>query len=243
MRINDINLVCLFLILILNTSCSHKKSPMTAKTYNIHKDFIPNDFVLPQESSQKNPTYQWEKQYPSFPSFTKYSLRCPGTNTEQNVLPHKKCLGALHHGLPLYNGKEYIYPKLIALLNFLQIENNEKIIIIRGHVCPKVFSLLNTQEQNTKYLIGAIVKISSKINWEKKLPSLIKKFYDNKKEEDPLYEIKSPDYPIIFVNKEFKFIIHKPLIINSMEIEVLYDKEKDLLIKFDLEDAQNYLHY
>ncbi len=244
MQINIFNFVLLLLLFnFLNSSCSRKNPSITSKTYNIHKNFVPNDFVIPQELPQKKPSYQWEKQHSPLPSFTKYSFRCTGTNQEENIPSYKKCLGTLQHGLPLYNGKEYIYPRLIDLLNFLQKENNEKISIIRGHLCPKVFALLDIKEQNNKYLIGAIVKISSKINWEQNLPFLIKKFYEKKKEENPLQEINNSNYPIIFTNNEFKFIIYKPLTTNIMEIEVLYDKEKDLTINFTIEDAQNYLHY
>lgn len=227
----------------LAISCSDKKSTTISKTYDIQKDFTPTNFILPYELPQKKPTYPWNTCYPRFLSLTKYSFQCPGTNPEANIPLHQKCLGALHHGLPLVNGKEYIYPRLIDLLNFLQKENKEKIMVIRGHLCPKAFSLLDPKEQHEKYLIGAMVKVSSQVNWEKNLSTLVKKFYDKKKEEDPLYEIGSSTYPITFINQEFKFIIYPSLLTNIMEIEVLYDKEKDSRINFTEEDIQNYLRY
>lgn len=228
---------------VLTVSCSDKKSATISKTYNIQKDFTPTSFILPYELPQKSPTYPWNTCHPRFLSLTKYSFQCSGTNPEADIPLHQKCLGTLHHGLPLVNGKEYIYPRLIDLLNFLQKENKEKIIVIRGHICPKIFSLLDTQEQHEKYLIGAMVKVSSQINWEKNLSPLVKKFYDKKKEEDPLYEIENSPYAITFINQEFKFIIHPSSLTNIMEIEVLYDKEKDSPIKFTEKDIQNYLRY
>lgn len=69
------------------------------------------------------------------------------------------CGGADRHSLPLREGKEYIYPILIDLLNEIQEQTGKRVVITSGHRCPEHNRYVDSSAANTssKHMIGAEV--------------------------------------------------------------------------------------
>lgn len=61
--------------------------------------------------------------------------------------------------MPLRNDKEFIYPVLIELLNYLQTKTGKKVVITCGHCCPEHNLYLDPSPANqfSKHLLGAEV--------------------------------------------------------------------------------------
>lgn len=113
--------------------------------------------------------YSWEKGYiGKVPVITKEFFRCKGNSFREMKTVEKEdkppsyyfdCGGYHDHSLPIRDGREFIYPVLIELLNFVQIETQKEVVISSGHRCPKHNSYLDESFSNqySKHLIGAEV--------------------------------------------------------------------------------------
>jgi len=104
--------------------------------------------------------YPWESGYVGlYPKITKEFFRCKG---DSKHLPHVKediptqlaydCGGGVKHSLPIQGGKEFIYPILMDLLNYIQLKMQAPVVITCGHRCP----------QHNAYSDGSIYNLSSK---------------------------------------------------------------------------------
>ncbi|MDP1879422.1 MAG: hypothetical protein Q8K60_00615 [Parachlamydiaceae bacterium] len=113
-------------------------------------------------------TYPWEKQCSYANSkITHDFFRCKGNslnpprivNKEKESIRYYDCGGCLKHSLPLRNGKEFIYPILIDLLNDLQNKTGKRVIITSGHCCPEHSRYMSDLPAHlySKHLIGAEV--------------------------------------------------------------------------------------
>lgn len=112
--------------------------------------------------------YPWDKVDLSHPmKINKEFFRCKGNVLnpchifDQNGerIHHYDCGGIQKHGLPLRNGKEFIYPLLIDLMNYIQIRTEKKVVITSGHRCPEHNTYVDSSKQNqsSKHMIGAEV--------------------------------------------------------------------------------------
>ncbi len=107
------------------------------------------------------PVYPWSDT--TLPPITKHYFRCKGCSTNPPY-PHndqtlKDCGGWRKHSLPVKDGKEFIYPILISLLNHIQSVTRHKVIITSGHRCPAHNTYLDPTfaNQYSKHMIGAEV--------------------------------------------------------------------------------------
>ena len=112
--------------------------------------------------------YPWEKnQVGPHLSITKEFFRCKGTslnparaavNKGEN-LRYYDCGGSEKHSLPLRNQKEFIYPILIELLNYIQLKTEKRVVITSGHRCPEhnIYVDPSSGNASSKHLIGAEV--------------------------------------------------------------------------------------
>lgn len=164
------NLTKLIIIILLSGCASPEKSEQEKlRELNAKGEFIyrkSNEvFYTPQPLKVRVlEPYSWESAYEGkFPKITKEFFRCRGNSSNPPIHekdnPHFDCEGAHKHSLPLKNGKEYIYPVLLDLLNYLQAKTAKKVIITCGHRCPTHNSyadraLLN---QSSKHMMGAEV--------------------------------------------------------------------------------------
>ncbi len=114
-----------------------------------------------QEKTSTNNTTQ------DLTKINKYSFRCKGNllNPLRPLSEHNEimyafdCGGSQRHKLPLKDNKEFIYPILIDLLNYLQQKTKKPIIITCGHCCCEhfIYAGLRKSAHNSKHLIGAEV--------------------------------------------------------------------------------------
>lgn len=117
---------------------------------------------------QKRGAYPWEEEKQgSHPRITKYFFRCRGcilnpvhiTKKGNETVPYYDCGGMQKHSLPLRGEKEFIYPILIDILNYLQEKTGKKVVITCGHCCPEHNAYLDPWPSNqaSKHMLGAEV--------------------------------------------------------------------------------------
>lgn len=113
--------------------------------------------------------YSWEERMiREHHKITKEFFRCRGNslnlprstknrNNETNY--HFDCGGLEEHSLPIRNEKEFVYPILLDLLNYLQEQTGNKVHITCGHRCPKhnLYCDPSKGNQLSKHLIGGEV--------------------------------------------------------------------------------------
>ena len=132
--------------------------------YRSHKD---RNYLIEAPIHRVREGYPWEPSTLSkFPKITKEFFRCKGNESHT---PHAKenspgefvhdCGGILKHSLPVRSGKEFVYPILIDLLNYVQEKTSHRVVITCGHRCPthNTYADSTTFNQNSKHMIGAEV--------------------------------------------------------------------------------------
>lgn len=165
----------LFLLLLFTVGCSNSDTPSESTlrrqnqkgefVYRVHDEYL---FVPPSPQWQARDSYPWEiGVVENLPRITKEFFRCKGSclNSEQvaangdEIVRLNDCGGLDRHGLPLHNNKEFIYPVLIDLMNYLQTRTEKRVIITSGHRCPQHNTYVDPSYYNrtSKHLIGAEV--------------------------------------------------------------------------------------
>lgn len=191
---------CLFICLV---SCSSQDStvfsfnPPNLKGEYIYRYHDEHFFQLePPKLVEKDP-YLWEMgMVGGYPKITKDFFRCKGcvlnpvhlVQKEKEVGRYYDCGGSQKHSLPLKDQKEFIYPVLIELLNYLQNRTGKRVVITCGHCCLDHNSYLDPSltNQNSKHLIGAEVDfyIQGMEHQPQKIVDMIISYY----EENPKYK-------------------------------------------------------
>jgi hypothetical protein len=132
-----------------------------------------NDLFFPitLPASLPRAPYPWESEA-ILPRITKEFFRCKGNplhdmrprQEEDEELPegmvgYLDCEGSAHHGLPILQGKEGVYPILLDLLNYVQKKLAKRVIITCGHRCPTHNRYADPSQKNrsSKHQIGAEV--------------------------------------------------------------------------------------
>ncbi|MCP5492583.1 MAG: hypothetical protein H7A40_06040 [Chlamydiales bacterium] len=121
------------------------------------------DYMKTTDSEEiKREPYPWEARFAGLhPLITKDYFRCKGSSRREVVVhdnrPLFDCSGA--HSLPIQDGKEFIWPQLVDLLNYLQEKTNKRVVITCGHRCPthNTYADPDRYNQNSKHQIGAEV--------------------------------------------------------------------------------------
>lgn len=167
-----IYLICIFLGTV-TTSCQDQTEKDNIKTlnqkaeyiYRAHDEYL---FIPPRPIPQTVPLYPWESRLVgNHPKITKEFFRCKGSNLNPVHIVQGKtdverffdCSGAEKHSLPLRDGKEFIYPILIDLMNYIQSKTGKRVVITSGHRCPdhNVYCDASPSNQASKHMIGAEV--------------------------------------------------------------------------------------
>lgn len=114
------------------------------KIYRLDQEHF---YQLNDPKSVPRHPYPWEKQVVGNVSrITKEYFRCKGNRSNPSYTLNRcqkgeallfDCEGGSRHPLPLKDGKEYISPLLIDLLNNIQEKTGKKVHITCGHRCPK----------------------------------------------------------------------------------------------------------
>lgn len=162
----------IFLGLTLLCSCQQDSASSSISTqikgeyiYRQHSDHF---FQLEAPQFVKREAYPWEQGTAGgYPKITKEFFRCRGSNMNpvhcvqqgQELARFYDCGGPQRHSLPLREQKEFIYPILIDLLNYLQNTTKKRVVITCGHCCPdhNVYLDASPANQVSKHLIGAEV--------------------------------------------------------------------------------------
>lgn len=156
--------------------------------YRNHDDFF---YALPPPNYRKRGKYPWETNLVgNYPKITKEFFRCKGKGTNpphieevagEGEVHHFDCGGGNQHSLPIRDGKEFIYPILIDLLNYIQARTEKKVIVTCGHRCPihNAYSDLDPSAQTSKHMIGAEVSfyVAGMENTPEAIIDLIFRFY------------------------------------------------------------------
>ncbi|MBT3393683.1 MAG: hypothetical protein HN411_01045 [Waddliaceae bacterium] len=146
---------------------------------------------------QKRDSYPWEENFiGENPKITKNFFCCKGSTTNPiktiqanngDVEYLYDCGGAQKHSLPFHDGKEFIYPILLDILNYIQEQTGQRVVVTCGHRCPQHNAYADDDDFNitSKHMVGAEVDFYVKDMEEQpeEILALIFKFY----EENPRY--------------------------------------------------------
>ncbi|WP_068468943.1 hypothetical protein [Candidatus Protochlamydia phocaeensis] len=161
-----------FLALLMLLSCSSSKpsSPLSPplKGEYLYRHHGESLFQVEPMAPLKRESYPWEERKGGvYPAITKDFFRCKGSSLnpvhfvqkEKELVRYYDCGGPQRHSLPLRENKEFIYPILIDLLNYLQDKTGKRIVITCGHCCPDHNLYLDPSPANqaSKHLLGAEV--------------------------------------------------------------------------------------
>lgn len=166
---------------------------------------------LPIPSMKRNalPTYSWDRPLlGQLAPITQEHFRCKGYNLNT---PHQlkegtelvtiyDCMGSQRHSLPLREGKEWIYPALIEVVNYAQTHSGKPLVITSGHRCPDHNRYVDPApgNQTSKHQIGACVNCYLR-GMESEPYTLLALFFSYYK-----------NHPIFGGDKAFTTFIHKP---------------------------------
>ena len=110
------------------------------------------------------PTYPWEKKWMgTHRRINKEFFRCRGNASRFNLKlqnqAHRDCHGIDEHSLPVKKNREFIYPILIDLLNYIQDVTGHEVVITCGHRCPRhnTYADPSWNNRTSKHQIGAEV--------------------------------------------------------------------------------------
>lgn len=165
----------LLLSVLFCSACSDKEDAVLQATpehyqkgeyiYRAHDEHL---FQIPPPEKQAPEPYPWEKGQTDHGSkITKEFFRCKGSSLNPVHTVEEKgelvrffdCGGAEKHSLPLRDNKEFIYPILIELMNYIQVKTQKRVVITSGHRCPEHNTYVDASvaNQSSKHLIGAEV--------------------------------------------------------------------------------------
>ena len=165
-----------FILLAIFCGCSNQNEPPkdASRKQNqigeyIYRNHDEYHFAVEEPKKSTPAPYPWEETSLSeFPRITKDFFRCKGSTLNPAVIiqsggkeaqRYHDCGGAEKHSLPLRDNKEFIYPVLIDILNFIQQKTGKRVIVTCGHRCPdhNTYSDPSVENQTSKHMIGADV--------------------------------------------------------------------------------------
>lgn len=255
------------LLFLFFASCSEESpSPLEKQRgdYITRKSSHPEPKIA-RPKERPRPLYPWESPTPH-PLITKEHFRCKGSTLNPTRMEPTRlddCGGALAHGLPLRDNKEYIYPVLLELMNYLQEKTKKRVIITSGHRCPKhhEYARRNGEPLASKHLLGAEVAfyVEGMEKEPEKVVQLLMNYYKERTKEASYLEfqrnikLSESCRTAPWANKEILIKLYQPDEGRNFDnrhpnpylsIQVRFDREKNAPISFSWEQAtKNYLRY
>ncbi len=152
----------------LEQSEQEKIRAQNAKGEFVFRHANERQFAYAPPQIRERQKYPWEGSYSGqLPKISREYFRCKGSSSNP---PHFQegsekgeydydCGGGEKHSLPLLQDKEFVYPILIELLNYVQTKTNKKVVITCGHRCPVHNKYADPMPagQTSKHMIGAEV--------------------------------------------------------------------------------------
>jgi len=233
-----------------------KRNETSEKIYRFHDDYF---FHVADPVLQKPEKYPWEENTPSsILKITKEYFRCKGSSLnldrEEGMRTISDCNGINGHGLPYRDGKEFIYPILIDLLNYIQEKTKKKVILTCGHRCPRhnTYCDLSRTNQTSKHQIGAEVDFYVE-EYEQNPIEIIKylmQFYREKGNENYYHFIQKGKSAkqLKWYNKEILISVNQNTDFRDYDnrhpypyitIELLFDRQKEKLVEYSWKQANN----
>jgi hypothetical protein len=207
----------------------------------------------------------------ALPVISKEYFRCKGyalnpvkieKDGDKECCRYSDCSGGEKHSLPLRNDKEFIYPVLIELLSRIQEITKKPVVITSGHRCPEHNSYCDPSPKNSasKHMLGA--EVDFYIKGLESHPEVALKIIQDFYKKDSRYQ-KMKEYQEFcrferptnvstppWFNKEIFIKIFKANEGRNFDnrhsypyinIQVRFDRERNLPVTFNWHDAQQYL--
>jgi hypothetical protein len=258
-----------FITLFFLNGCSRSPKPMQS---NIKGEYIvrnSDEKIIQIDSIQahKRENYPWENgQFAPIPNITKDFFRCQGSSLNPpkvvqkggEIQPIYDCGGYQRHSLPLREGKEFIYPILIDLLNEVQKKTGKKVVITCGHCCSDHHHYLypEGEDKYSKHLLGAEVDFyvqGMEENPEKIISIIFEYYRENHKYANKVdyQEFRKDEKGDIWLNKEIYVRVVKKFEGRDFDnrhpylyvsIRVRYDCEMNKAVIYTWEGAFQNIH-
>lgn len=267
------NPILLILLTLTLMGCGDGKKKSTLIGQYLIRKKSDHLFTPPPPTPLKREKYPWEELIcGSHRRITKEFFRCKGNTLHPVVkkevpgkapLYYRDC-AAERHGLILRDGKEFIYPCLIELLNFVQEKTEHAVIITSGHRCPKHNTYCDPSPTNSasKHLIGAEVEfyVEGMESSPEAIVNLLQEYYKqgafaDQKEYTTFQRYTKTTLNVStppWYNKEIfikLYLPHEGRTIDNTHaypyigIQVRYDRDRATTVTYDPKQAQNYLRY
>lgn len=252
------------LLLILLSACSD--SDRAGPSYQ-NGEFITRkstDKVITEVPSLPvpPPTYPWTVVKSN--AITKHSFACKGSvfhpmltrEINGQKVYHFDCGGSQYHSLPIRDQKEFIYPVLIELLNYVQDRTGKKVIITSGHRCPEHNQYIDPSvaNQTSKHQLGAEVDfyVEGMEKTPLKIAALLQEYYQHHESKDysefQRYEKSDTDVKTQpWYNKEIFIKLYQPHEGRNgdnthtypyISIQVRWDRDKKEKVNYSWDQAQ-----
>lgn len=257
------------MFLLLSCDISPEKSGRM-KGESIYRLAHESYFELETPTFKPLPSYSWQERYEGkYPKITKEFFRCRGGTSHPIKGIQEKtgtryiqdCGGYASHSLPLKEEKEFIYPCLIEILNYLQDTTGQRIKITSGHTCPKHCAYCDPTPANwgSKHMIGAEVDfyIEGLEESPEKVIDLIMAYYrerfkDKKEYEEFIRFEGSKISTLPWYNREIFIKLLKPEEGRDFDnqhpysyicLQVRTNRENGEKVTYDKNAAQNFRRY
>jgi hypothetical protein len=260
-------IVHLFFIICLFSCSSDQKHP-SIDYEPIWKISDEQELAYVQEMKKR---FCENDKLPALEPITKEYFRCKGSSLNlprvifengKETMRYYDCPGSEKHSLPLYEGKEFIFPVLIELLNEIQKQTASMVVITSGHRCPVHQLYLDSaiKAQSSKHIIGAEVSfyVQGMQNNPEKILQIIFSYYkthenykNNQEYTQFLRYQKETDVSMPpWYNKEILIKLYRQNEGRNFDnkhsyqyisIQVRFDRDKNKKVSFSHEQAQNYL--
>ncbi len=266
----------LFFILLscFLASCSEETeeySQVTTKMECITRSHNDTSFTLDPPKPKTQKPYPWAVTSALTP-ITKEYFRCKGMPLNppriihegtKEIMRYNDCSGGEKHSLPLRVDKEFIYPILIELMNYIQERTEHPVHITSGHRCQTHNTYVDPNPQNSasKHMIGAAVCFYVQGLEERPdtILQVIQEFYKNHPRyhgqkdyvEFQRFEKKTTTSTQPWYNKEILVKICKATEARDLDnrhpypyliIQVRFDFDRNLRVDFDQEIAKKLLY-
>ena len=196
-KIAAILLIVVGAVLVQGCRSSPPQKRAVVKKEQLYRSDSKEAFVISPSVKTPRLPYPWQQQFPNkFPKITKEFFRCKGdfshpakvVETKNGLQHYLDCAGTDQHSLPIRDGKEFVYPILIDLLNYLQQVSRQRLFITCGHCCPTHNTYLNpaATNQTSKHLLAAEVDFYME-NLEQQ-PEKIVKWIQDYYQQNPKYQ-------------------------------------------------------
>lgn len=267
-------ILILFLLLV---SCDSE--PQSTRVSPIKGEYIyryrnDNEFQIDPMARVRKPTYPWaDGREGNIPRITKDFFRCKGcilnpvhiVAKEKEAVRYYDCGGSQKHSLPLRDNKEFVYPILIDILNYIQEMTGKKVVITCGHCCPEHNLYLDPSiaNQASKHMLAAEVDfyVQGLEQHPDKVIEIILGYYSDKSKYKGL-----KDYQFLRYDKDDKMNVstkpwyNKEIFIKLYKknegrdldnrhnypyicIQVRYDEELKQRVNYNWKQAQNYQRF